>query len=213
MKVLYRVSPFESPNIVHQFKGRKDELINLCLTSLIKAGATDITFLTDRISPDRFKLYGEVIDCSGLGNVGTFQKQLELGRQYDKVFFCEDDYLWRPNTFTTFENAVDSFDFLSPYDHPAHYIEERFDKHYETKLFNGFTYREAPSNTLTFATSGKLLNDLYIKMLTYGINDHPMFDSLRKDGYRIWNPCYSFATHLAEGWEAPNFPFIENLVK
>jgi len=206
MITLYRVCPFESPNILARFRGRKEEMIDLCLNSFLKAGAEKIIFLVDSMSLEKFKKYGEVIDCTGLGNVGTFHKQIEIGKRLDKVFLCEDDYLWRPNTFPLLKRAVEEFDFVSPYDHPSHYLEDRFDKHYEMKMIDNIVYREAPSNTLTFAT--KKLPEVWVKMVSFGIADHPMFQSLREDGYRIWNPTYSFATHLAEGLLAPNVEWV-----
>jgi hypothetical protein len=207
MKTFLRACPFKSTNPPPIYKEDKMKLIEFCLESFIKAGADDITFLLDRIDHKDFKLfekYGDILDCSGMGNAGTFHKQLSLGRNYEKVFFCEDDYLWRPNTFKNLERALDEVDMVSPYDHPAHYTEERFDKHYETKLIDNLVYREAPSNTLTFAIKRSVLINEYERMLSFGMWDDPMFQALRDDGYRIWNPTYSFATHMVENCIAPN---------
>lgn len=204
MKVIYRACGYPSTKPL-PYNWDKPTLLENCLESFIATGAKDITFLLDGVeNKEMFEKYGEIIDCTGLGNVGTFHKQLELGQQHDKVFLVEDDYLWRPDTFKHMERAVDELDFVSPYDHPGHYLEERFDKHYEMKLIDNITYREAPSNTLTFATKGETIKKLYSKMLYWGVADHEMFQDLRSQGYRMWNPVPSFATHLVDGLLAPN---------
>lgn len=157
-----------------------------------------------------FEPFGEIVECTSLGNVGTFQKQIEMAADLqDDVFFVEDDYFWLPDTFQYMKEAIKELDFVSPYDHIGHYLEERFDKHYEIKLIGNRTYREAPSNTLTFAMRKEIADKTKIKMLSYGISDHPMFDYFRKDMYlRMWNPVPSFATHVVDGLLAPNIDWL-----
>jgi len=211
MRTLYRACPFNSSNRPPIFEEDKIKLLEMCLESFIKAKPKEITFLLDRMPEEQWKMfskYGEIVDCSGLGNVGTFHKQIEMGRMYGKVFFCEDDYYWRPDTFPLLEKAVDTFDFVSPYDHPSHYVDDpRFERKYEVQLIDNIAYRDSPSNTLTFATTDSVLQDNWTKMMTFGIADHPMFEALRQDGYRIWCPTYSFATHMVNGLLAPNVPW------
>jgi len=215
MITIYRACSKKSvgPPPIYKDEPSKTKLLKLCLESFLRTGPDEIIFLLDRVEDTSiFEKYGKVIDCGGFGNVGTFHKQIELGKEMDKVFFCEDDYYWRPNTFKLLEKAVDYFDFISPYDHPSHY-EPQFGNHFETKMIDGIVYRDSPSNTLTFATSKRVLQDNWIKMMTFGMWDHPMFTSLKEDGFRIWCPTYSFATHMVDGLMAPNvdWPFLKTL--
>lgn len=209
MNILYRICPYPSTNKPPIHADDKLRLADVCLESFLNAISSrdEVTFLCDSMPGawvGRLSTYGKTIDCSGLGNVGTFHKQVELGKDMDKVLFCEDDYLWRPNTVRELEKAIDQLPFVSPYDHPAHYTEERFDKKYELKLIDGLVYRSSPSNTLTFATSKKVLQTVWPRMMTFGVADHEMFTQLSQLGLGIWNPTYSFATHMVRGLLAPN---------
>lgn len=203
---LYRACPFPSSN-PSPLKCDKYTQTKRCLESFLSTKPEKIIFLLDSYDDKSlFEPHGEIIDCTGLGNVGTFQKQIEIASQTDEdVFFVEDDYLWIPDTFKYIKEAVRELDFVSPYDHPGHYLEERFDKHYEMRLIGSRTYREAPSNTLTFAMRNEIAKQTTTTMLRFGIQDHPMFDYLRKDMYlRVYCMCPAIATHLVRGLLAPN---------
>jgi len=206
LTTFYRAAPFKSGN-PSPLKCDKYTQTKLCLESFLDTKPEKIIFLLDSYDDQSlFEPYGEIIDCTGLGNVGTFHKQIEMCNDTeDDVFFVEDDYLWVPDTFKYMKEAVKELDFLSPYDHPGHYLEERFDKHYEMKLIGNRTYREAPSNTLTFAMRNEVAKKTMTTMLRFGISDHPMFEYLRNEmGLRMHNPVPSFATHLVVGCIAPN---------
>ena len=208
MITIYRVCSKNSANPppIYKNEPNKLKLIKFCLESFLRTNPDEIIFLLDQVEDkSMFEKYGKVVDCSGLGNVGTFHKQIELGKEMDKVFFCEDDYYWRPDTFKLLEKAVDYFDFVSPYDHPSQYVPNSgFENKFEMKMIDNIVYRDSPSNTLTFATSKCVLQKTWEKMMTFGKRDHAMFTALRQEGYRIWCPTYSFATHMVEGLLAPN---------
>lgn len=206
MVALYRACPFESSN-PSPLMCNKYTQTQRCLHEFLQTKPDKIIFLLDSYDDQSlFEPYGQIIDCTGLGNVGTFHKQIEIATNIeDDVFFVEDDYLWRPDTFKHIKRAITELDFVSPYDHPSHYLEDRFDKHYETRLIDGHVYREAPSNTLTFAMRSEIAKKTANTMLRFGISDGPMFEYLAREEYlRIWNPTYSFATHLVKGLLAPN---------
>ncbi|GIW70221.1 MAG: hypothetical protein KatS3mg101_0968 [Patescibacteria group bacterium] len=153
----------------------------------------------------RLKKLGDVV-FSSHGNVETFHKQLDLACETkdEKVLFCEDDYLWRPNTISLLDRALDKFQIVSPYDHPGHYREERFNYPKKMVELDGVVYREAPSNTLTFACRTNIIKENLLVIKSFGIRDHELFTELRKRGYEMFVPVYSFATHLVEGLLAPN---------
>ena len=119
----------------------------------------------------------------------------------------EDDYLWKPDAIDVIEESLNYFHLVSPYDHPGHYIEDRFK--YEPKqlrLWSGHVYREAPSNTLTFACNAWVIKQNLEKIKSFGIRDHEMFQSL---GVRMWVPVPSLATHLVTGLLAPGYDWLK----
>lgn len=205
MKVFYRVSPGLSSH-PNPLGSDKYTIIKKCLYTFIDAtdNDTEITFICDSMPEPWINELDEFgnIQIASHGNVETFHTQLDMASKLEddeNVLICEDDYVWRPNTLKDLAISLDVLDFVSPYDHPSHYLEERFDKHYETILISGITYRRAPSNTLTFACKAKKIKDNLSHMKAHGINDHEMWQ-----GLNIYNPCYSMATHMVEGLLAPN---------
>lgn len=210
MIVLLRISPksFNKP-LPLGFKD-KMEAVYTCLESLKGAGIENhkLVVISDEFPQFNFPLkYHEWLDKNGFGNEGTFYSQTDYSTSQaddEVVLYLEDDYLWRPDTLDSLEKAARVLGFVSPYDHPAHYIEARFDKHYLCGLVDNLTYRTAPSNTLTFAAPVSLIKKHAGTLKAYGINDHEMWSKIMADGDYLWNPSYSMATHLVEGCLAPN---------
>lgn len=147
------------------------------------------------------------VDDGSWGNAAHFLNGIDKACSYNDdevVFLLEDDYLFRPDTIKQLEVACESLMFVSPYDHPAHYTEERLDKHYDVALVNGLTYRSAPSNTLTFAGKAKYFKQFRAFFHKWGISDHELWTDIQQNGGKLWNPSYSFATHMVKNCLAPN---------
>ena len=210
MEIVYRISSFKPDNLPVYFPDSKWMLVNMCHHSFRGAGGKNYktTYLLDSCDWN-FGEFGKEVRI----NVHDKQKSLltafEIGLKLDDdILFVEDDYLWRPHTIPLLENALKTLKVLSPYDHPAHYIEERFDKKYETKLIGNEVYRVCPSNTHTFAITKDVLKENYDLITKHGVRDHEMFTELNNVA-QLWCPTYSFATHLAEGCLAPNVNWRE----
>lgn len=204
MKVILRISSFNSKNPSPYFPDDKFGRIRMCFDSLKMAGAEDITVLADTAEDYKIHFNGyEWINLTGYGNWGTYREQLKLAEKYDKVLLCEDDYLWRPNTIKQAEDFLDVHQLLFPYDHPGHYREGRFSLPWSLCEVKGHTYRQCPSNTLTFFTKGKTIKNNIEVFAGYGTFDHELFTALR-ERFPIWTPCYSMATHLVSDLLAPN---------
>lgn len=194
----------------------KYTMLKNCYDSLRKAAGIDpeIYLISDRL-PEQwinqiFDDVKQVIEVPQSGNEQSFRCQVDTAAKFDgPILLLEDDYYWRPDTIKHLENAVKVLPFVSPYDHPGHYLEERFDKTYETTLIEGMVYRKAPSNTLTFATTGEILRRHIETIHAHGISDHNMFQALNATGDHLWNPTHSFATHLVGGLLAPNVDWPE----
>jgi len=196
MKTILRLSSFNSQNPSPFFPDDKFARIKMCFNSLLAAGADDITILADTANEykDYFKDY-EWIDVSGQGNYGTYREQLRLAEKYDKVLLCEDDYLWRKDVFDVSEAFLDTDSVLFPYNHPGHYTEGRFAIPWNMKMVGNYTFREVPSNTLTFFTRGEFVKNNIEVLAGYGTFDHEMWTAMR-ERTKIWSPCYSMAKHL-----------------
>ena len=208
MKIIYRISPFTPDNPAVVYPKDKWKLVMYSHTSFLGAGGGeyDTTYILDSCEEwgTYFKDFGIVMDIT------SKSKNTSLLIAYDvalngnaDTLFVEDDYLWRPDTIPVLEKALPILKVLSPYDHPAHYLEERFDKKYETKLIDNHVYRTCPSNTHTFAVTKEVLKDNIMMLKDYGVRDHDMFTELNKTA-QLWCPSYSFATHLAKDCIAPN---------
>lgn len=208
MKIIYRISPFKPDNPAVVFPKDKWALVEFSHNSFLKAGGDkyQITYILDSCPDwsDYFRKYGHILQITSHNKNTSLLTAYDLSFGLnDDILFVEDDYLWRPDTIPVLEEAVKQLGVLSPYDHPAHYIEERFDKHYETKLINNHVYRTCPSNTHTFSIRQDILRENIDMMKKYGVQDHEMFTQLNKTN-PLWCPSYSFATHLASGCIAPN---------
>jgi len=207
MNIIYRISPFKPDNPSIFYTEDKWKLVEVCHDSFLKAGGDkyDTTYIIDSIDWGKiFKKWGRVVDINTHSKVASLQKAFdEAYKINDKILFVEDDYLWQPDTISLMETALDILPVLSPYDHPAHYTEARFDHKYEIKLIGNQTYRTCPSNTHTFSIQEQVFKDNYEMIRKYGVNDHEMFTELNKTA-QLWCPIPSFATHLATGCLAPN---------
>lgn len=205
MQVILRISPFNSTHPSPFHKDDKFKRVKMCYESLWGAGFKHFTIISDNASSWRRSFEGASwIDASGAGNFGTYCKQLEEAMEYEKVLVCEDDYLWRPNTQKAVFKALDKLELVFPYDHPSHYSEPRFAGKIDEKIvIDKQEYRACPSNTLTFATTGKFIKKHWDVLTGYGTLDHEMFTQLSKK-VKLWCPVPAFATHLVEGLLSPN---------
>lgn len=183
------------------FADDKYKLIKMSHDSFLKAKSPEdkVIYLLDRCPTwaDLFK-DGEVINYTGNKRSDSIVKMFETAYELEgKILFVEDDYLWRPDTIKHIESALDTFKLVSPYDHPTHYeMQEEFN----LKRVGDLVYRDGPSNTHTFATTGEYLKEHW-DVFHFGVWDGEMFSKLPD---KVWQPTYSFATHLVEGLLAPN---------
>lgn len=212
MKIYYRISSFKPDNPGIVFPDDKKKLVDFSHNSFLKAGGDkyDVTYILDYCDgwADEFRKYGKVFTLNTGKKFVSLAFTLNLAKQEDgKILFLEDDYLWRPNTLEKIEKALSHFPVVSPYDHPAHYTEDRFkDYDFELTMFDNMTYRKCPSNTHTFGLTGEILRENWnclVDNKNRARHDHPAFTELNKKA-QMWCPTYSFATHLAGDCISPN---------
>lgn len=211
MIVILRISPNKSIHESPFHNDSKKNLALMCFRSLSLArDFTDERYELIVVSDGAEEWKSEIacskwIDATGKGNFGTFKEQLYQAANYDDetVLLVEDDYLWRPNTLVVLQQAVERLGLVFPYDHPGHYMEQRFTRMKRMEMVGNFTYRKAESNTLTFATTANFIRTYYDILTTHGTNDHEMFSKL-SETEDLWCPTYSMATHCVTGLLAPN---------
>jgi hypothetical protein len=207
MRIIYRVCPFKPDNVPLFHSDDKWKLVEMCHNSFLKAGASQypITYIIDSVDWGKiFMRWGEIVEINTHNKVASLKTAYEVASKMDDdILFVEDDYLWRPDTVPLIELALKHLPVLSPYDHPGHYTEDRFDHKYEIKLIGNQTYRTCPSNTHTFSIQNKVFHDNYDMMYKFGVEDHAMFTELNKVA-QLWCPMPTFATHLATGCISPN---------
>jgi len=213
MKIFYRISPFipDNPGVV--YTKDKWKLVEFSHNSFLKAGGDkqEITYILDSCEywGSYFEKYGKVKNINIHKKFAGLMIALNEIRMTDgKVAVVEDDYLWRADTIPIWEKSLDTLPVVSPYDHPAHYTEDRFkDYPFKMRLVDSHVYRTCPSNTYTFATTAKIIRDNWKALVDErsgeAYHDHPAFTELNKTA-QLWCPTYSFATHLAGGCIAPN---------
>ena len=154
----------------------KFKLAALCLRSFkaaLGSVRTKIWALLDNCPPEYEKLFTDLWDpedlvlcrLSGLGNGGTFTKQIEILTQQDAadlVYLAEDDYVYVPDKF---HRAVDlmrnnsDVDFCSPYDHPDFYHHNFHLHKMRIKVEQGQVWKTQNGTTLTLLTRKNILRE------------------------------------------------------
>lgn len=167
LTIAYRIYPKVSkhPPI---FAEDKFALSELCLSSLIDslAGNIDYKFiaLLDKCPKeyeDLFKKYIpenrlEILNLPGIGNAGTFIKQIDLllsQNHSEFVYFAEDDYFYLPGQFVSmldFMAKNNDVDFVSPYDHLDNYTLELHNYKSEIRIASDKHWQNISTTCLTF---------------------------------------------------------------
>jgi hypothetical protein len=193
---------------------QKEDIIKYCYESFLKAFATvdpEVHFIIDKPTfkiikllekcPFKNTMHTVKIDGWYEGNIYTFHKQLDAAAQHDgKVMFLEDDYMFLENAGSVLDSALDTLEFITPYDHPALYTE--FTEKRNVIIAGGHHFQNVTSTTLTFATHGKLIKRLIDKMKSFNIADSPMWQEITKE-YQLYAPIPSLATHMEQPYLAP----------
>ena len=169
--VAYRIYPKIS-KIPPAYPHDKYRLSELCLASFKKSLdglRVKMYVLLDNCPKEYEELFRNYFDPQDLelihvesgGNKNTFRKQIELlSKQHDSevVYFAEDDYFY----IKDIKNMVDLLksgqaDFVTPYEHPACYIDNNHVISNRVRVFSGQRYVSVQHACLTFMTTRKNL--------------------------------------------------------
>lgn len=216
MNVLYRMCGSGSTTKHRPQDMDKSQLVQTCYNSFITAFMDvqpHVTFLIDKPTLDLVKLADacpfqhdiEIFHFGDFneGNIGTFHRQLDLAENMDKVLFLEDDYYFLPDAGKIINEALEVFDFLTPYDHPGYYNEPVHHYKREVEVAVGRHWQTVISTCLTFAGHGNTIKGIKDVMKDFGWADHPMWVEITKH-YKLWSPIPSLATHMEVEYLSPN---------
>lgn len=217
MNIIYRMCPEGNPNKHRPDNMTKMETVKTCYKSVLKAFPNaHITFIIDKPNVEIMELVEECpnkhdyeifhFESWNDGNVGTFHRQLDLAQDMGKVLLLEDDYFFIPDAETIIENALDEFEFITPYDHPGYYTEAEHDYKREVELAGGRHWQTVSSTCLTFASTGERIKAVIDTMKKFGWQDHFMWLELTQE-HKLWSPIPSVATHMEVEYLAPYWRF------
>jgi hypothetical protein len=127
MKVIYRISDGGYNKIKPHYVTKRGIFQHFMKTFQ----GFDIYVVADNVSDDTYSFLCYYLDASkifrtSLSNAGAFMYSVEFAIQNfqddEKVYFAEDDYVYRENAPQIIEEGLDIGDYSSAYDHPDKYI-------------------------------------------------------------------------------------------
>lgn len=208
MTVIYRICDIESTNPPPIFKNDRVGLNKRCLESFVKAfKGQDISihFLCDNTEnyDEHLKTvpFPYTVEYSNAGINYSYLKSLGMALESEQdVFLLECDYLFREDAGKRIIDAIQNFDFISPYDHPDKYPGAAV-----LEIFDDYHWRTARSTTMTFATKYENIKDHFDLLSKHGYLDHQMWVELQEvTGKQLWTPIPGLATHMVENYLSPS---------
>ncbi len=209
VNVIYRISDINSTNPPPILENDRLRLNQLCLKSFVVAflgNSIEMIFILDHcdgswedfIEKQVFFPYKIIRTNKGIDLSARMAVDVAIKRDTD-ILFQECDYLYRPNTGKFIINAINKFDFVSPYDHPDKYPGEA-----KISLDDGIHWKTTTSTTQTYGLSRNAFKFNLQTIKKYGYIDQAMWEDLLKGKQELWTPIPSIATHMVRDYMAPN---------
>lgn len=209
IEVFYRVSLKDKPENRPFWCKDKSKLIKACRKSFDQAWESlqyKVTTIADGPTPLKVDHQFE----SDQDETYRFQIQLASQSECEFVWFQEDDYLWQLFSADGLVDALEKFDFVSPYDHPEAYQKlELHDKPVKLALAGQCHWRTNTFNTMTWGCKTKTLRGNLDVFEKNGYWDEPTWRELNNRGYTLWSPIPTMATHLHIDGLVPFIPWLE----
>lgn len=227
MKLYYRVSnnsndKLKVPNITKEscltnalthFQPYVDEFF------IVADNVTDVELLNFLLEIDN-KYNNVIVEYTSLGNAGSFwflfQKALTLD-DAEEVYFLEDDYIHKKNSFTVLSEGLKRADYVTLYDHLDMYTNhsdggdnpfiENGGEVTRVILTPSSHFKLTISTTLTFASTVSVLKDDFEiwNHFTGGIHvsDFHAFVALKQKGKSLITCIPGLSTHACIGYLSP----------
>lgn len=217
MIVYYRIANKKSPLSAKPpiMDGKWDELNALCLRSFV-IGYGDmrpkVVFICDDCPENVYRpLLDQVpfekdIIFTNLGINDTCLLQYDLAKTTtdDVILFQECDYLTRPLSGKIMDEAIKKFGLVSPYDHRNFYIDRSIHGTVcDIDLIGEQHFRTTERNTMTFGMTREAFEKNYSILKKWGYLDNEVWKEMRDNGYPLWVPIPSIATHMVKDFLAP----------
>jgi hypothetical protein len=187
----------------------------------------DIYVVADNVSDETYAFLSSYVDSSkifktNLSNAASFMYSAEFAlknfNDEEKVYFAEDDYVYRENAPQIIEEGLDVGDYSSGYDHPDKYMNyseggpnrliENGGETTIVKITKSSHWKITNSCCMTFATKvGTLKSDIEVFAYycsTTHPNDNQIFTDLKKYYNRNVVSCIpGVSTHGETKWLSP----------
>jgi len=222
MKVIYRISECGNPKIKPDFVTPRNIFVHF--TKVFKE--SDIYVIADNITDETHAFLQNYISAdkitrTSLGNSASFlysvQFAIESFADDERVYFAEDDYIYRADAPQIITEGLDIADYSSGYDHPDKYINhsEGGPNPYISEggemtcvlISKSRHWKITNSCCMTFATRVKTLKEdlpIYAKYCQGRIpNDFHMFLALGQKQRKLVSCIPSVSTHGEIHWLAP----------
>jgi hypothetical protein len=202
---IFRACSAGNPNKKRPISGDKIDLVRLCFNSFLRSfEGVDykLICLLDKPTPELRKIFAghetEETYYAGFteGNVGSFHRQIELALEYKQPFlFVEDDYYWLEGAGSKIAGAVKELPFVTPYDHPRYYDEEKHEYSRDIKIVSNHHFASIKSTTLTFGGRYESVFKEADTMKKYGWVDEEMWlDITQREA--LYAAIPTLATHM-----------------
>lgn len=185
-----------------------------CLENFLQNFApASIDLIADNVTDETFtwlKKYNvKKIHRTALGNVGSFWYCFQLAQTLpvnDYVYFVENDYIHKENSFSVLLEGLKLADYVTLYDHPDKYSDginplvRNGGEKTKVLLSDSTHWKITNSTTMTFASKVSVLrhDEFFFKLFTVGIvkEGFPLFKKLQKrrvpNDYRIFTLLHKY---------------------
>lgn len=218
MKILYRISDGGYNKIKPAYVTKRG--IFLHFLKIFKN--YDIYVFADNVSEDTYNFlrqHTKKIIRTSLSNAGSFMFSLDFAiTRFDnneKIYFAEDDYIYKEGAPTIIEEGLDIADYSSGYDHPDKYINhneggpnpfiENGGELTRVILSRNSHWKITNSFCMTFATTVEKIKHDYDIFQRHCSTNHPydfqIFCDLHKErGRRLVSCIPAVSTHGETQW-------------
>lgn len=221
MKIFYRISDNSDARKVKFPFATKQYCLENFLTHFPK---DEVILCADNVSETTYDWLSS-LGCSFIwrtsyGNAYGFKKILEKALEFsdtEVIYFVEDDYLHRENSYNVLLEGLERTNYVSLYDHIDKYIPfaeggNPFigdDAAEETRVFltKNTHWKLTNSTTMTFASSVNILREdfnIFDKNTNCNVSkDFQTFIDLRNKGRSLATPIPGYSTHCEIMWATP----------
>jgi hypothetical protein len=219
MKILYRISDGGYKKNKPHYVTKRD-----CFTHFIKIfKGYDIYVFADNISQETFEflinyISPEKIFQTSLNNGHSFIYTLQFAVTHfndeEKVYFAEDDYIYKEEAPKIIEEGLNIADYSSGYDHPDKYINSNNGgpnpfisnggELTRVVITNSSHWKFTNSCCMTFASRIKTLKEDTQIFKNHCVTGYPydfkIFGNLRKKGRKLASCIPAVSTHGETEW-------------